>query len=231
MEGGVRCSFIGNVNAITYKEMLPLIRVNKRWLSPTITSGDRELRVPDSYPLTAVDYWVDDHGNKYLLIKSVRWFADIEYGRHHEQMQLMSMEDNLRFIRHKEIRELGYSQYDSYDVIEVGFTDAIPSDYAGVMGVPITLLDKYNPEQFDILGATQRGCRDLAPDTKKYDDCREMKRDGTPPGSSGGKTNENANLVMNDGKKNYVMNVEGHVVQSTYQRIFIHRHNPEPKKS
>jgi hypothetical protein len=82
-------------------------------------------------------------------------------------------------------------------------------------------LSKYNPDQFEILGATQRGCHDLVPDTKKYDDYKEMRPNGTPTGSSGGKTNENANLVGNDGKKNYFINDKGHIIQSAYQRIFI----------
>jgi hypothetical protein len=89
------------------------------------------------------------------------------------------------------------------------------------MGVPISFLDKYCPEQFEILGATQRGFHDEIPDTKKYDDYWEVRPDGNPTGSSGGKTNENANLAGNDGKKNYFINKEGRVIQSAYQRIFI----------
>ena len=101
------------------------------------------------------------------------------------------------------------------------FTDSIPSDYDGVMGVPISFLDKYNPDQFEILGATQRGCHDEVPDTKKYDTYWEVRQGGKKTGSSGGKTNENANLVGNDGKKNYFVNKEGRIIQSAYQRIFI----------
>ena len=133
----------------------------------------------------------------------------------------MSEADNIKFSKHKEVKSIGYQRYDNYDAIEVPFTDAIPSDFKGVMGVPITFLDKYNPDQFEILGATQRGCHDLVPDTKKYDDYWEVKPGGEPTGSSGGKTNENANLEGNDGKKNYFINKSGHVVQSAYQRIFI----------
>ncbi len=138
----------------------------------------------------------------------------------------MTMKDNLRFSKHKEIKgKAAYDRYDNYDAIEVPFTDATPSDYDGVMGVPITFLDKYNPDQFEILGATQRGCHDLVPDTRKYDDYWEVRQDGSKTGSSGGKTNENANLLGNDGRKNYFINKEGSIVQSAYQRIFIrHRH-------
>jgi len=92
---------------------------------------------------------------------------------------------------------------------------------SGIMGVPISFLDKYNPEQFEILGATQRGCHDEVPDTKRYDDYWEVKQSGEKTGSSGSKTNENANLLQNDGKHNYFINNEGRIIQSVYQRIFI----------
>jgi hypothetical protein len=114
-----------------------------------------------------------------------------------------------------------YPKYDNYDAIEVSKVAEIPMDYEGVMGVPITFLDKYNPKQFEILGASQRGCHNKVPDTKKYDDYWEVKSNGEKTGCSGGKTNENANLLGNDGRKNYFINVEGRVIQSAYQRIFI----------
>jgi hypothetical protein len=114
-----------------------------------------------------------------------------------------------------------FQKYDNYNAIEVSQVKNIPSDYDGIMGVPISFLDKYNPDQFKILGATQRGCHDEVPDTKKYDDYWEVRQDGKKTGSSGGKTNENANLVGNDGKKNYFINNKGRIIQSAYQRIFI----------
>lgn len=96
------------------------------------------------------------------------------------------------------------------------------------MGVPITFLDKYSPEQFEILGATQRGCHDAVPDTRKYNDYWEVRQNGERTGSSGNKTNENANLLQNDGKKNYFINKEGRIIQSAYQRLFIR--NKKPRK-
>lgn len=153
VEGGVQFSIIGNVNAITYKEIFPLIKTNRLWLGPTITSGDREFRVPESYPLKAAGFRIDEDGNKFIRVKGVRWFTNIEHGRRHEPLSLMTMEDNLRFSRHKSLRENGYLKYDNYDAIEVPFVDAIPSDYVEAMGVPITFLDKYNPEQFELVGA------------------------------------------------------------------------------
>ena len=213
---------IGNMNAITYKEVFPLIKENKTWLGPSISSGDREFQVPDGYPLNAAGWRIDENGIKYLRIKGVRWFTNLDHGRRHQPLPLMTMADNLKYSKHKEIKgKKSYDIYDNYDAIEVPFTDAIPSDYKGVMGVPISFLDKYNPEQFEILGATQRGCHDEVPDTKKYDDYREVQQNGEKTGSSGGKTNENANLLGNDGKKNYFINKDGRIIQSAYQRIFI----------
>ena len=144
---------IGNMNAITYKETFPLIKDNKMWLGDSIHSGDREFQVPDEYPLTAAGWRIDDNGRKFIRVKGVRWFTNIDHGRRHEPLPLMTMADNLRFSKHKELKgKTAYDRYDNYDAIEVPFTDAIPSDYDGVMGVPISFLDKYCPEQFEILG-------------------------------------------------------------------------------
>jgi len=149
---------IGNMNAITYKETFPLIKDNKMWLGYSIHSGDREFQVPDEYPLTAAGWRIDDNGRKFIRVKGVRWFTNIDHGRRHEPLPLMTMADNLRFSKHKELKgKTAYDRYDNYDAIEVPFTDAIPSDYDGVMGVPISFLIKYCPEQFEILGITDRG--------------------------------------------------------------------------
>lgn len=154
MEGEKKFAIIGNVNALTYKEVFPLIRENKVWLGPSITSGDREFGVPNEYPLQAAGWRIDDNGKHYIRVKGVRWFTNIEHGRRHEALQLMTMADNLKF--NKKLKgQTDYQHYDNYDAIEVPFSDAIPSDYEGVMGVPITFLDKYCPEQFEILGATE----------------------------------------------------------------------------
>lgn len=150
---------IGNMNAITYKETFPLIMKNQMWLGSTIHSGDREFEVPADYPIKASGWRIDEEtGRKYIRVKGVRWFTNIDHGRRHEPLPLMSMSDNLRYSRHKELKgKAEYDQYDNYDAIEVPYTDAIPCDYEGVMGVPISFLDKYCPEQFEILGITDRG--------------------------------------------------------------------------
>lgn len=155
MEGGKQFSIIGNMNAITYKEVFPLIKDNKVWLGPSISSGDREFGVPKEYPLNAAGWRIDENGNHFIRVKGVRWFTNIEHGRRHEPLSLMTMADNIKFSRHKDVREKKYQHYDNYDAIEVPYTDAIPSDYDGKMGVPISFLDKYCPEQFEIIGQTQ----------------------------------------------------------------------------
>ena len=142
---------IGNMNAITYKEVFPLIQDKRLWLGPSITSGDREFRVPDSYPLAAAGWRIDENGAKYLKIKGVRWFTNLDHGRRHEPLVLMTADDNVKF--NKKLKGVNYKKFDNYDVIEVPYTDAIPSDYKEPMGVPITFLDKYNPDQFEILDA------------------------------------------------------------------------------
>ena len=158
VEADKKFIIIGNMNAITYKEAFPLIKENKMWLGYSIHSGDREFEVPNEYPLAAAGWRIDESGRKFIRVKGVRWFTNIDHGRRHEPLPLMTMADNLRFSKHKELKgKSSYDHYDNYDAIEVPFTDAIPSDYDGVMGVPISFLDKYCPEQFEIIGITDRG--------------------------------------------------------------------------
>ena len=151
IEGDVKYSIIGNMNAITYKEVFPLVKENKLWYGPSISSGNLEFRVPESYQLTSACQRVDEQGNKFVYVNGIRWFTNIEHGRCHEPLVLMTMDDNLIYGS-KRVREAAYPHYDNYDAIEVPETKGIPSDYDGIMGVPISFLDKYNPEQFEILG-------------------------------------------------------------------------------
>lgn len=131
---------IGNVNAITYKEIFPLIKTNKLWLGPSITSGDRKFNVPDDYSLNAAGCGIDENGRKFIRVKGVRWFTNLDHQKRHEELDL---------VCHYSPEE--YPKYDNYDAIEVSKTANIPFDYDGVMGVPITFLDKYNPSQFEII--------------------------------------------------------------------------------
>lgn len=156
MEANKSFLIIGNVNALTYKEVFPYIKDNKIWLGPSITSGDREFQVPKEYPISANGFRVDEDGNKYIRVKGVRWFTNLDHGRRHQPLQLMTMKDNLKFSKHKEIIEFGYQKFDNYEAINIPYSDSVPSDYTGLMGVPITFLDKYNPEQFEIIDGIGR---------------------------------------------------------------------------
>ena len=142
---------LGNINAISYKEVFPLIRDNKMWLGPSISSGDREFMIPQVYTTASPSLRYDENGNKYVRVPGVRWFTSLDHGRRHQPLQLMTMEDNLRF--NKKMKDFNaYIHYENFDAIEVPYTEVIPSDYGGVMGVPISFLDKYCPEQFEIIG-------------------------------------------------------------------------------
>lgn len=143
-EYGKKFLIIGSVNAVTYKECFKLIKDNKMWLGVSIHSGDREFRVPEDYPLNAAGYRVDSDGNKYIRVKGVRWFTNMDYEERHEEIVL-----------YKKYTPGQYPRYTNYDAIEVSKTADIPLDYDGEMGVPITFLDKYNPEQFEIIGSSR----------------------------------------------------------------------------
>ncbi len=162
VEAEKRFSIIGNMNALTYIEVFPLIKENKLWFWPTISSGDREFRVPDEYPLEAAGWRIDEDGKKYLRIKWVRWFTNIDHGRRHKPLQLMTVNENIRFNKKMKGKEY-YDVYDKYNAIEVSFTDAIPSDHEGAMGVPISFLDKYNPDQFQIISSNDIRKNDSVP--------------------------------------------------------------------
>ena len=136
---------IGNMNAITYKELFPLIKDNKIWFGPSIKSGDREFGVPQHYPLTAATNRIDENGNKFVRVKGVRWFTNLDHAKRHEEL-----------ILYKRYSPEEYPAYDNYDAINVDKTAEIPMDWDGAMGVPITFLDKHNPEQFEVMGITDR---------------------------------------------------------------------------
>ena len=132
---------IGSINAITCKEIFPLVKDNKLWLGASIHSGDREFQVPDDYPLQASGWRVDEDGKKYIRVKGVRWFSNLDYDERYEDIPLFRKYD-----------PNDYPKYVNYDAIEVSKTADIPCDYDGLLGVPITFMDKYNPNQFEIIG-------------------------------------------------------------------------------
>lgn len=162
MEAKKQFVFIGNKSCVTYKEVFPLFKENKIWSGRTEWSGGMWFETKNT---DDVDKIVNGVSMKNV---SSFWFTNIEHGRRHEHIPLMTMADNLKYSKHKELKgKDAYDHYDNYDAIEVPFTDAIPSDYDGIMGVPISFLDKYSPEQFVISGMCEN--EDLYKmKTKKY---------------------------------------------------------------
>jgi hypothetical protein len=154
-EAGKQFVIIGNMNAITYKEVFPLIKDNKMWLGATGNGSDMVFRVPEGFQVSEKDKEKAErlgYVGDFTRLGNSCWFTNFDHGRRHQPLALMTETDNIKFSKHKEIKGVGYQKYDNYEAIEVGFTDAIPSDYPGVMGVPISFLSKYNPDQFEILG-------------------------------------------------------------------------------
>lgn len=146
---------IGPKNAITYKEIFPLIKDTKLWLGTGFANGNAYFRIPAGSGREFAE-GVYDVSTGLVKFRNVGWFTNLDHGRRHQELPLMTMSENLKFSKHKEIKgKTAYDQYDNYEAIEVPFTDAIPSDHDGAMGVPITFLEKYNPAQFEILGATE----------------------------------------------------------------------------
>ncbi|GHT82897.1 putative adenine-specific methylase [Spirochaetia bacterium] len=198
---------IGNMNAITYKEIFPLIKDNKMWLGNGFNAGNAYFATP-----FASDYGDGVYYAETGLVKfrNVCWFTNLDHGRRHQPLVLRTAADNLRFCKHAELKgKTFYDSYDNYDAIEVPFADAIPSDYNGAMGVPISFLDKYCPEQFEILGMCEN--IDLYNmKTKVYtsDECKK------------------AYLDKFGKKGTYDLNASGVIVQNglldkVYQRILI----------
>ena len=201
---------IGNMNAITYKEIFPLIKENKLWLGASIHSGDRKFYVPDDYPLNASGCGIDEDGRRYIRVKGVRWYTNLDLKQRHEETILVKRYSS----------EL-YPTYDNYEAIDVSKVSDIPCDYAGIMGVPITFMDKYNPDQFDIIG-----CADY---TGKYGS------DDIGVGRIGEKWIET--YRKNGGRGHYTANMTSLVyydsdgnARNTFKRILVRNKHPEPSK-
>lgn len=201
---------IGNMNAITYKEIFPLIKENKLWLGASIHSGDRKFYVPDDYPLNASGCGIDEDGRRYIRVKGVRWYTNLDLKQRHEETILV-----------KRYSSKLYPTYDNYEAIDVSKVSDIPCDYAGIMGVPITFMDKYNPDQFDIIG-----CADY---TGKYGS------DDIGVGRIGEKWIET--YRKNGGRGHYTANMTSLVyydsdgnARNTFKRILVRNKHPEPAK-
>lgn len=198
MEHEKQFIIIGNQNAITYKEVFPLIMADKLWFGPSIHSGDRKFYVPDDYPLNAAGCGIDDEGRRYIRVKGVRWYTNLDFKQRHEELILVKRYD-----------PEAYPHYDNYDAIEVSKTSDIPCNYTGMMGVPITFMDKYSPEQFEIVGMAKRGAGDPSLRSHVYT------KDEYPNYSD---LNATPTLWV-DGK-----------LKNTYPRILIRNKHPEQPK-
>lgn len=154
---------IGNLNALTYRDIFKLVKENKLWFGHSIHSGDREFRVPEDYPLNAASSRIDEVGNKFIRVKGVRWYTNLDYNERHDDL-----------ILYKSYNEEEYPKYENIDAINIDVTKEIPMDYQGLMGVPITFIDKYNPDQFEIIGlgisnsGIEIGVQPYKPEHKKY---------------------------------------------------------------
>ena len=199
---------IGNQNAVAYKDFFRLLSANKIWLG--YNSGHFWFKVPDSYEAKKTDFKIDETGQKWRRMGNICWFTNLDIEKRHENMTLF-----------RNYTPEAYPTYDNFDAIEVSKTADIPCDFYGVMGVPITFMSQHNPQQFEIIGLSQK-CGFGAESIKLYDDYIEVTQDGTPTGSTGKKTNGNPMLVGKPKSGNYYVNGQD-IVHSLYSRIFIRR--------
>ncbi len=195
---GKKFVIIANMNAITYKEVFPLIKDNKLWLGATGNGSDMVFAVPNGVEIAESDRqkaarlgYVGD----YTRLGNSCWFTNLDHGRRHKPLNLMTMSENLKFNK-KMKGKVDYNHYDNYDAIEVPFTNATPSDYDGVMGVPISFLDRYSPEQFEIVGLTTGRDEFECIPSKRYKNPVQHNADGTI--SNGSKANTRATILMNE---------------------------------
>lgn len=205
IEYGKRFIIIGNVNSIICKEIFPLIQENQLWFGPSISSGDRKFNVPDDYPLSASGCGIDPDGRKYIRVKGVRWFTNLDHNKRHEEMDLVC-----KYLPGE------YPHYENYDAIEISQTSDIPYDYNGIMGVPITFLDKYNPEQFEIIGSNSSTdlCKGLGVKPLGNDWIRRYRA----AGGTGHNTANMVRIVYNDSHGN---------PKVAFSRIFIRNKHPQ----
>lgn len=212
---------IGNQNAITYKEIFPLIKDNKLWLGVD-NGGTKWFQVQDDYNITTESRKKIVNGIKYFSMGSIMWFTNLDHGRRHQKLPLMTMAENLKFS--KNLRgKAAYDRYDNYDAIEVGTYKEIPSDYDGDMGVPVTFLDKYNPDQFEILGYE----KSYHLQTRKYD--RQVQVDKTGKKSKVTKLNDGAAIKVKrlpTDQTYYCVDGEFYIQQ--FKRIFIRHRRSNP---
>lgn len=224
--GKKQFAIIGSNNAVTYKEIFPLIKDNKLWKGASANNTDMVFGVPKGAPVAEADKakaeklgYPANVDYDFTRLGNSCWFTNIDHGRRHEPMVLMTAAENIKFSKHKDVRGVGYQRYDNFDAIEVAHTDAIPSDYVEVMGVPISWLDRYNPDQFEILGSEKDWDEGK---TRTYP--KQVQVTATGKRSSVTKLNDGAALELPappTGETYYEVN--GKVYTQVYKRIFIRR--------
>ena len=195
MEYDKKFLILGNMNAVSYKEVFPLIKENKMWAGFSFNKT-MEFIMPDTYELKGKAY-IDENGRKHGFVAGISWFTNLEIEKRNDKLDL----------RGNYYDPEKYPEYDNYDAIDVSKVKDIPCDYAGMMGVPITFLDKYCPEQFEILGITQRN-----------DDPYKLKRYTTDEYKNANNLNTRATILVNG------------VLKSVYARILIRNKNPEQRQ-
>lgn len=228
MEHNKKLIIWGNNNAITYKEFFPLLKENKVWLGYT-ANKTCTFRVAEGYRFDEKLTAQFNDGYKYGKVPAISIFTNLDIQKRHEKLILWQRyyDDDGNPLPDAKER---YPHYDNYDAINVGKVADIPIDYQGVMGVPITFLDKYNPEQFEIVGLLNSSSESLAgiKELRIYDEFKEVKQDGSFTKATGKKTR--GNPVINGKAKsgNYYINPNtGECVHSTYARILIHKKENE----
>lgn len=223
VEHGKKFLIIGNQNAITYKEVFPLIKENKLWLGVD-NGGTKWFQVRDDYDIKTESRKKVVNGTKYFSMGSIMWFTNLDHGRRHQKLPLMTTAENLKFSRNLRGKS-AYDRYDNYDAIEVATYKEIPSDYDGAMGVPVTFLDKYNPDQFEILGYE----KSYELQTKKYG--VQIQVDTAGKRSNVTKLNDGVAIKLDQPPTDetyYIVNGDYYIQQ--YKRIFIrHRRAREQK--
>lgn len=201
---------LGSQNNITYKETFPLLMQNKMWLG--YNSGDMAFKVPEDSEPRATRYWQDEKGQKWRSLGNICWFTNLDIKKRHEEL-----------ILYKAYNPNDYPKYDNYDAINVSKVEDIPCDYNDVMGVPLTFMDKYNPEQFELLGLSSGRDEFFSRPTKRYVNPRQYTNGRV---SNGGKVNTHANLLLSQppvGKTYYMADNANGYLLSVYDRILIRK--------
>lgn len=211
VESDKKFIIIANKNCVTFKEIFPLIKDNRAWSGKTEWSGGMWFETKNE---DDVDKVVNGINMKNV---SSMWLTNLDHGRRHQPIPLMTMADNIKYSKHKDVNGKEYQKYDNFDAIEVPYTDAIPSDYQGIMGVPITFLDKYSPEQFEIVGITKTW---FGSANKIYPEQIQVDKNGKK--SRVTKLNDGATLPINPDKttSTYYI-VDGKSYIQVYARILI----------